>query len=87
MGTGAPMDEAYNDEPIDFDNFRPDPLSEASAPATSNRAGVMDDVKMEEQSESDDDEDEGKKSHIPQERRAGAGVQKKRTSGLASFAK
>ncbi|TFY58110.1 hypothetical protein EVJ58_g6615 [Rhodofomes roseus] len=38
----------------------------------------------------DDDEDEGeagKKSHIPQDRRAGAGVQKKKMSGLASFAK
>lgn len=46
-----------------------------------------DDDDDEEEDESDEDEDEGKKSHIPQERRAGAGVQKKRASGLASFAK
>lgn len=41
----------------------------------------------EEDDDSDDDDEEGKKSHIPQERRAGASVQKKRVSGLASFAK
>ena len=35
-------------------------------------------------SSSSDDEEAGKKSHIPQSRRAGAGVQKKKKSGLLS---
>ena len=53
-----------------------------------DKAQSDDDDDDDDDDESDeDDEDEGKKSHIPQERRAGAGLQKKRTSGLASFAK
>lgn len=51
--------------------------------------GQEDDDDDDDDDDSDDmdgAEEEGKKSHIPQERRAGAGVQKKRVSGLMSFA-
>ena len=60
---------------------------DVATPAEKGRAQEGDEEDEEDSDEDDEDEGQGRKSHIPENRRAGAGVQKKRTSGLASFAK
>ncbi|KZT00471.1 uncharacterized protein LAESUDRAFT_816509 [Laetiporus sulphureus 93-53] len=73
--------------------FRPLDSSRASStPAVANKSGVTVQIEGDDESSSSSDEsgsdsDTVTKSHIPQDRRAGAGVQKQKKSGLTSFTK